>query len=521
MAGLLAAAATAVRLPFQADVLVNFDAVNFALGLDGFDLRHHEPHPPGYLGYLLLVRPVDWLVEDANRALTLVSAVAAGIAVALLYLLARRFAGTVSSAVVAVLFALSPLAWYYGIVAVSYMPGAAAALAVAWAACTARFDASRWHLHLAAALLALLGALRQTDMVLLAPLVAYAASAFPRRVQLQAAALAAVLTAAWLVPLLWLSGGPVEYVAESRDLAILAGGHTSVFGLDPGGLARNGMLVVAGLVFGTFAALVPLILTYRRGLFARDERRFLLLWTVPSLVVFVLVHTGQVGYVLLVVPAFHVVLARALDEGRPVARRIGPRIAGLALVALVALDVVGFAVLPGAAVEATRRGEGISTPLGTIPLPDAAVFMAMDVRSNDEHWRHVIEWARRADPETTAVLSVVRKSGSFRHLTYYLPEHRLYAMGEGLHGGYGHLFTAHHHDTDYTVDGLDDPTPVLHLPEKVRQVLVLDQQPAGLDTDLPSTWERLPDGSAVLSIRVPTGASLRLEEGPPVRISAA
>ena len=510
MAALLATCSTAIRLPFQADVLVNFDAVNFALGLDGFDLRHHQPHPPGYLGYILLVRPVYWLLDDANRALTLVSAVAAGVAVGLLYLLARRFAGVASSAVVAVLFGLSPLAWYYGIVGLSYMPGAAAALAVAWASHSARFDGSRWHLYLAAILLALLGALRQTDMILLAPLVIYAGLRFSRCVQLRAAALLAGLTAAWLVPLLWLSGGPVEYVAESRDLAVLAGGRTSVFGLDPGGLARNVLLVMAGLVLGTFAALVPLVLTYRRGLLARDERRFLLLWTVPPLAVFLLVHTGQVGYLLMVVPAAYLVLARGLDDRRDAdpaeaARPRRPRLSVLAVGVLVVVDVIGFAVLPGAAVDVARR--------------DA--FVAMDVPSNDDHWQAIIHRARQVDPETTAVLTTVRRSGSFRHLTHYLPDHLVYAMGEGVDGGFGHLFTSHHHESDYSVDGLDDPAEVLVLPEQVREVLVIDQEPGGFDTDLPSTWELLPDGSAVLTIRVPAGAELRLEEGPPVRVSPA
>jgi hypothetical protein len=252
-------------------------------------------------------------------------------------------------------------------------------------------------------------------------------------------------------------------------------------------------------------------------LFARDERRFLLLWAVPPLLVFLLVHTGQVGYVLIVVPVVYLVLARGLDRG--LAGRLRPQVAAAGLAVLVVIDVVGFTVLPSAAVEVTRRGEGISTPVGTIPVPQADGFRALDVPSSDQYWQGIVERARQADPRTTAVLTVVRKSGSFRHLTYYLPDHLVYAMGEGLHGGFGQLFTAHHHETDYTVDGLDDPAAVLVLPAGIREVLVLDQPFGALETDLPSTWERLPDGTAVVTLRVPAGSALRLEEGPPVRIS--
>jgi hypothetical protein len=71
------------------------------------------------------------------------------------------------------------------------------------------------------------------------------------------------------------------------------------------------------------------------------------------------------------------------------------------------------------------------------------------------------------------------------------------------------------------VDGLEDPAEVLLLPAEIRELLVLDQPFGAVDTDLPTTWEQLPDGTAVVTIRVPAGSALRLEGGPPVRISAA
>lgn len=517
----LAVGAVVARLPYQADVLVNFDAVNFALGVDRFDLAHHQPHPPGYLGYVVLVRPVAWLVDDANRALTLVSVMAAGCAVGLLFLLANRFGRLRSAAVAALLFGLSPLAWYYGVVGLSYLPGAAVAIAVAWAAYVARFDGSHRHAYLAVALLALLGALRQTDMVLLAPLVVFATARFPRAVQLRLLGLAGALTAVWLVPLLLLSGGPTEYLAESRDLAVLAGHKTSVFGLDPAGLGRNVALVAAGTVLGTFAALVPLALTWRRGMFERDERRFLLAWIVPPLVVYLLVHTGQVGYVLLVVPAAYLVLARGLDRWSQCrSDDTRHRVAGAAALAvLVGVDVLGFGVLPGAIVDLAERRASIATPFGTVTAPDPRGLRSIDVESNDTHWQQLIDRLERTDPRTTAVVTVVRKTGSFRHLGHYLPDHRIHALGQGLDGDYGHLFTAHDGSTDYRVDGLDHPDPVVELPDGIRDVVVLDHRPSTLVTDLPSSWEELADGTQMLTIRTGGADELRVEAGPPVRLS--
>src|SRR5947209_8531368 len=42
---LIAALAVATRLPFRTRYLMNWDAAQFALGLNQFDVVHHQPHP--------------------------------------------------------------------------------------------------------------------------------------------------------------------------------------------------------------------------------------------------------------------------------------------------------------------------------------------------------------------------------------------------------------------------------------------------------------------------------------------
>src|SRR5215208_6273390 len=46
LAGCLAAAVLS-RLPTRTDFLFSWDAVNFALAMDHWDLSLHQPHPPG------------------------------------------------------------------------------------------------------------------------------------------------------------------------------------------------------------------------------------------------------------------------------------------------------------------------------------------------------------------------------------------------------------------------------------------------------------------------------------------
>src|SRR5690606_32445133 len=114
-----------------------------------------------------------------------------------------------------------------------------------------------------------------------------------------------VLTLAWLIPLLWLSGGPAAYIEQSRALGELAGGPTSVLSGTPGGVAQNLLLVVLGFVAGLGAALVLLLAPtpVRRTWPHSAARQLLLLWAAPALAVYLLGHTGQVGYVLFLLPA--------------------------------------------------------------------------------------------------------------------------------------------------------------------------------------------------------------------------
>lgn len=538
VAWLLFAAFVVVRLPFRAEILVNWDAVNYAFGVEGFDLRHHEPHPPGYLGYVLAGRMLAPLVGGPNAALTLLSVLTGAAVPAVLYVFARRFVARREALVVAVLLGTAPLLWYYSVVALSYQVGAALALGVAWACHVARVEVSERHLLAAAALLALLGAVRQTDLVFLLPLFGYAALAHGAAARVRAVAALGALCVVWLVPLLWLSGGPVAYLDLSSDLAALAGNRTWLLSLDLVGTAQNFLLVGAGVLLGVFAAVPLLMWTWRRGVGRRlvgAQRWFLWLWAGPALAAFLLVHTGQLGYVLLVLPPLYLVLAVRLaatreglpaGEARPAGesgreqargggrRRLAAVAASPALVvsavALAAVNVVGFVALPEASnayAEATERPRDPSR---------AAILRRIreyDVGLNDAYWSAVRRGVERFDPDTTVLLARPSSEGSFRHLAFYLRDYRVEGVGHDREGDLGALFSARDGSTDYEVDGLSEADPVLRLPAGVRHVLTVEGLvQRDFDTDgLASVSWGLPGGGRMLHVVVPEGTTLRFD----------
>jgi hypothetical protein len=107
-----------------------WDEVLFQGALDRYDVGAHLPHPPGYPAYVAAGRAVRFLVGDPLLALQLVGIVAAAMAVAWVYTLARRLGAQPGSAAAAGgLLAVTPAFAFNANVGLSDVLGAAAAVA--------------------------------------------------------------------------------------------------------------------------------------------------------------------------------------------------------------------------------------------------------------------------------------------------------------------------------------------------------------------------------------------------------
>jgi hypothetical protein len=522
-----------LRLPFRSSTLVNWDSVNFALATQSFDLAHHQPHPPGYIGYVLLGSALNYITNDPVASLTILSVLAGALASVMLFLLGSQFMPRPYAAIAAVLFALSPVVWYYSEVPLTYSVEVALALAFLWTGYRARAAASFKMLIVATLLLALLGAVRQSGAFLLLPLWLYLVWAFPWRERGQALAVLALGNLAWLVPLLLIAGGPIAYFQESTKLTGAVVTPLSVFALSVWGLLRNFTLVSAGILVGINLALVPIIIALRRGynpisLLPMHDRIFFALWIVPALLVYLLIHTGQLGYMLLLLPAGFLWAGAALAS---LVRRI-PDLSlvtpqrrwlrahsltvGLVIVGVLS-NILVFLFLPGAiytaaSFEGAKLVDNLAisaSGAGQQGLTQARARQ-YDLRRNDIHWREIVTFTHRYNPQTTAVVAVPDGAGSYRQLSYYLPEYDVYGFGLDRHGKFGHLMTAQGRKEAYTIDRLDKATTILPIPPEVTRLIVPDP---GIYQNLetgrfPSYRITLESGATVLIIRLDSAATL-------------
>jgi hypothetical protein len=493
-----------IRFPLRTEYLVNWDSVQFAFATEHFDLHHHRPHPPGYIGYVFAGEALNQLTGDANTSFVILSLAASALAPVLFLMLAVRVLPRMRAYVASALFATSPLLWYYGGVALTYSVEAAMAVGFGLMAWLARHHGGLW-LAGASLLLGLTGAVRPTGEALLLPLWVWMVWPAAPSARLYAAATLTATSLLWIVPLVWLTGGTGDYFRESFALAQSAGDSTSLVGGNIVGMAGNWAFLVVSLVALMGAAALPMIWSSRslsrvtRALPGR-EQTFLLAWVAPAMLAFLLGHIGQAGYVLILAAPFYLLVGRL--EAPPWLKTQSA--AYLAVGALVMLNAFVVLRLP----EAIYRS-----------LPQQTAFAAQmrqfSPAENDAYWGSVVEFIQRFNPDTTVVLASSggpNSGGSFRQLSYYLPDYYIYATLQDEVEGFGVFYRAYEHRDDYQISDRW-PSQVLQLAPNVKTVIVIDW---GVIEDFyfsfPLTEYRLPVGPSVWLGNVEPGTALVFRE---------
>ncbi len=446
LAGALAAATLAAQWPSRTRILPTWDAVQFALALREYDIVRHQPHPPGYVLYVAAGRALAWLAGDPAAALTALGVLGSAVAVLLVYRLGWSLEGRPVAVVAALGCLTSPLLWADAAAGLPYAVEAALATAVALAAWAMRRGGRR-ALVAAALLLGVAGGVRQSVLLLMGPLwlgMAWLGFRRPGPV-LAGAALVGLATAAWAGPMLSLVG-PRRYVAASLDLYASTVHATTVVG---GGWGRNLVGLTEALLVGFGVFLPVLAYALRRARRDLDAPRamFFALWIVPPLAVYGFVHLGQPGYLLTVLPAGYLLIARTLvgwgtrrdAAARPARFRPG------------AVGAIAAALVLHAAFFLAAPPVDVPFPDGTAPFRVRAEA-ALRAWYRFRLWPHTeaalrerqavvmtyVDAVRREFPPWSTVL--VTELGNprsypwFRHAMYYLPEYAVYHLRLGAAG---------------------------------------------------------------------------------------
>ena len=335
----------ATRVPFVSGQLWAWDSVLYARALeDGFHVDYvtasQRPHPPGYLLYVGVAAVARQVTGDSNSALVMVSMIASALAAAALFLFARRFASDRAAALVALGFALNPLVWQYSEVAYPYT--LLGLLSITLAAC---FTHTRGR-GITAALIAsaAFGAtagFRQDLLMIMAPLWMWMVWPLPWRARAAAAGMVSLGIMTWLVPTMVLSGGPFAYLGSLFRQTDFVRATYSVLAQGLPALGTNVRMTFYALAWGLGLFALPVVALAgaaafgamrKRGVAFSEPMAFLIAWITPALMFYIVLHIGEWGYVLSVLPGLYILAAVGIDR-LPTVRRSARRVAFAASVA--------------------------------------------------------------------------------------------------------------------------------------------------------------------------------------------
>jgi len=395
------------RLPFVSQQLWAWDSVLYARALeDGFHVDYalagQRPHPPGYLLYVTTAAVARLVTLDSNAALVAVSVIGSALAAAALFLLARRYVADGIAALAALGFALDPLVWQYSEVAYPYtlLSLLSIALVACFIACRTRGAAT---VIVASALFGLTAGFRQDLLLFLAPLWLWTLWSRPWRVGAAATVSLCAGCLVWLVPTALLSGGPVAYAEALLRQGDYVRATYSVFTQGLPALATNFATTLYALAWGLGLFAIPLLALAAAG--ARDAIRarrislrqtdmLLILWIAPALGLYVILHIGEWGYVLSVLPGLYVLAA----IGAKRAMAVPPNTRRRALATLVIAPALVFIT-------------------GAAPFSAAAV-----ARHDAELVAHVAYVRGHYSAQRTLILA----REDYLQVRYYLPEYRVW-----------------------------------------------------------------------------------------------
>jgi hypothetical protein len=317
------------RLPFATTNLYAPDSVLYARGIELFDPFDQRPQPPGYLWYVLVLRAIDLVTHDPNRAMTIVSALAGAATVALVYMLAARLYDE-RTARVAALFVLTAVTfWGYGGVAYPYTLLAALTTLCAllfWRAldpALTRTDRGPRLLVASVAWGVAIG-FRSDLAIFLAPVWLLAAARATLLTAGASAAAVAALVGAWVLASAFADGGLARFLEAVQIQSKFVDDRYSVFGNGPIAIYRNlyelGRFLGRGLYCLIPLVAVTLISAEARRIELRDRVRtaFIALWLLTPLAFYVFVHVGEYGYIFSILPGLAILAARgtiALAKG--------------------------------------------------------------------------------------------------------------------------------------------------------------------------------------------------------------
>ncbi len=424
------------RFAFRSHLLYDLDSIDFALGMRHFDPLVYQPHPPSYYLYVCLGRLLNLIFHNANFSLVLLSILASCGLIIVIYLFALEWFGVSAARFAALLFLFSPLSWFHGIVALTYIVEAFFSGLLGWL-CWRISSGNRALLLPGSILFGLCAGIRPSSFVFLAPLFLFSLRRMGIGRIILALTVLLVVLLAWFVPMIVASGGLHAYFGALSELWKTQAGKKTVFNSAPTYTIVRAFTIgfIYLLTFG-LASIAPFGLKNSASPADRQKVIFTLAWITPALCffTFIFLYFVNSGYLLLLLAPACLWLGLWISCWYTRSPSTRPLKFGL-IAACVAVNTLIFLAAPlYCSYRSVRRLEA-------------------EVRSVQSALPQI------GPPDTTLIVSFDSHFLGFRHAGYYLPQY---------------------HNIEY---------PEVKMPDGIRAFAMYGQD-TSLITRLPSSYSR-------------------------------
>lgn len=407
------------RLPFTSKLLYHLDSVQFALATGEYNVSIHQPHPPGYIIYVMLGKLLNIITHDANISFVIISIIFSALTVVVVYYAGTLFFTKEIGILSAIIALTSPSIWFHGEISLSYIVEAFFSVLIALL-CWKVLHGQHKYIYASAIILALASGVRQNTMVFLFPLWLFSIRNVPIRKIFYSVLLLITVVSMWFIPMIILSGGLADYRMAMNELWERIAGAKSVFTTGFQALAIHIPYLVKFTIYGVGIGAVFLGLHLYSIVRKRSLRSlfygkplFFIVWLIPSVLfyTFTFLHPANAGYSLIFIPGLIILLANSITYFCGAFGK-APRLK---------LNWVFAALI-------------ILTNL-TVFLMSSAKVSVSEIRNLEKKLNQITSYIRNNfSPDDVVVLTDDLVLLGFRHAMYYLPEYKVFQTCPiGLH----------------------------------------------------------------------------------------
>lgn len=301
----------ATRTPFVSKILYSWDAVQFSLALEKFNLQQHQPHPPGYILYIGLGKIINFFIDNPNNIYIIISILASFVIAILFYKFCKLLFNDKKFAIIATLVLIFiPYFWYYGEVASSYIFDGLFSILFAYLTLLIIKKQHTKYLFVFSLFLGISGGFRQSLIILFLPLWFFTIFILTKNKKISVKqiflniAIFCFLVLVWFIPLILLSSGWKNYWDATNWLYVHASLGTSIFKEADWNFiyANFKNIIKVNLAILNILIISPLFIFSKLNFSKFDNQKSIFalftFWLVPSFFVYIFIHFGNTGYLM-------------------------------------------------------------------------------------------------------------------------------------------------------------------------------------------------------------------------------